>query len=52
MLDHLHALLSFPPSGKPLKLVVSKWKEWTAKELGIVWQRDFPTYISRKTWQV
>jgi hypothetical protein len=22
-------------------LIVSKWKEWTAKELGIVWQRDF-----------
>ena len=41
MPDHLHALLSFPPSGKPLKLVVRKWKEWTAKELGIVWQRDF-----------
>jgi putative transposase len=41
MPDHLHALLSFPPSGKPLKLVVSKWKEWTAKETGIVWQRDF-----------
>lgn len=41
MPDHLHALLSFPPSGKPLKWVVSQWKEWTAKELGIVWQRDF-----------
>jgi REP element-mobilizing transposase RayT len=41
MPDHLHALLSFPPSGKPLKLVVSKWKEWTAKELGIQWQDDF-----------
>jgi putative transposase len=41
MPDHLHALLSFPPSGKPLKLVVSKWKEWTTKEIGIVWQRDF-----------
>jgi REP element-mobilizing transposase RayT len=41
MPDHLHALLSFPSSGKPLKLVVSKWKEWTAKQLGIVWQRDF-----------
>jgi REP element-mobilizing transposase RayT len=41
MPDHLHALLSFPPSGKPLQLVVSKWKEWTAKESGIVWQRDF-----------
>jgi REP element-mobilizing transposase RayT len=41
MPDHLHALLSFPPSGKPLQLVVRKWKEWTAKDLGIVWQRDF-----------
>src|SRR5947199_10730074 len=41
MPDHLHALLSFPPSGKPLRLIISKWKEWTAKELGIVWQRDF-----------
>ena len=41
MPDHLHALLSFPPSDKPLKRVVSKWKEWTAKEIGIVWQRDF-----------
>jgi putative transposase len=41
MPDHVHALLSFPPSGKPLRGVISKWKEWTAKELGIVWQSDF-----------
>ena len=41
MPDHLHALLSFPPSGKPLRLVISKWKEWTAKQLGIDWQEDF-----------
>jgi putative transposase len=41
MPDHLHALISFPPSGKPLQSVVSKWKEWTAKQLGIIWQRDF-----------
>jgi len=41
MPDHLHALLSFPPSDKPIKLIVRKWKEWTAKEIGIVWQRDF-----------
>src|SRR5438034_6540467 len=41
MPDHLHALLSFPPSGKPLRLVVSKWKEWTAKQLAIHWQDDF-----------
>ena len=41
MPDHVHALISFPSSGKPLKTIVSKWKEWTAKEIGIVWQRDF-----------
>ena len=41
MPDHLHMLLSFPPSDKPIRLVVSKWKEWTAKEIGIVWQDDF-----------
>jgi len=41
MPDHLHALISFPPSGKPLKNVVSQWKEWTAKGIGINWQRDF-----------
>ena len=41
MPDHLHALLSFPPSGKPIRLVISKWKEWTAKQLDIDWQEDF-----------
>jgi len=41
MPDHLHALISFPPSGKRIQNVVSKWKEWTAKETGILWQRDF-----------
>ena len=41
MPDHLHALLSFPPSKKPLHAIISKWKEWTAKEIEIVWQRDF-----------
>jgi putative transposase len=41
MPDHLHALLSFPPSDKLIKRVVSKWKEWTAKEIEIVWQADF-----------
>jgi REP element-mobilizing transposase RayT len=41
MPDHLHALLSFPPSGKPFQIVLSKWKEWTAKQLGIHWQIDF-----------
>jgi putative transposase len=41
MPDHLHALLSFPPSGKPIRLVISKWKEWTAKETGVAWQSDY-----------
>jgi REP element-mobilizing transposase RayT len=41
MPDHLHALFSFPPSGKPLRSVISRWKEWTAKQLAIHWQDDF-----------
>jgi len=41
MPDHLHALLSFPPSDKPIRSIVSKWKEWTCKAIGIVWQDDF-----------
>jgi len=41
MPDHVHALLSFPPSDKPLRSIVSEWKGWTAKKLGINWQSDF-----------
>jgi putative transposase len=41
MPDHLHALVSFPPSGKSIKDVISQWKEWLAKKVGIHWQRDF-----------
>ena len=41
MPDHVHALFSFPPSAKRMQLVLSKWKEWVAKEIGIDWQRDF-----------
>jgi putative transposase len=41
MPDHVHGLFSFPPSDKPIHLIVSKWKDCTAKQLGIVWQRDF-----------
>jgi REP element-mobilizing transposase RayT len=41
MPDHVHALISFPPSVNSIKLIVRKWKEWTAKTLGIHWQRDF-----------
>ncbi len=41
MPDHAHALISFPPSEKTLKAIVSQWKGWTAKAIGIEWQRDF-----------
>ncbi len=41
MPDHLHALVSFGPSGKTIPAIVSQWKEWTAKEIGLGWQRDF-----------
>src|SRR5438445_12480121 len=41
MPDHLHLLISFPDIDKRVQTVVSKWKEWTAKTLGVCWQRDF-----------
>jgi REP element-mobilizing transposase RayT len=41
MPDHLHALLSFPPSGKSVQQTVTLWKRWTARQMGIAWQRDF-----------
>ena len=41
MPDHLHALLSFHPHGDGMRSVVSSWKGWTAKTLGIKWQRGF-----------
>src|SRR5262245_55256026 len=41
MPDHLHALPSYPASGKPPRVVIGKSTEWTAKQLGIDWQYDF-----------
>lgn len=41
MPDHVHALVSFPATGKTITTIVSQWKEWTAKQLGIQWQTDF-----------
>jgi putative transposase len=41
MPDHVHALLSFPPSDKKVGKIISKWKEWTAKTIGIEWQEGF-----------
>ncbi|MDD4869822.1 MAG: transposase [Kiritimatiellae bacterium] len=40
MPDHLHGLLSFPVD-KAMKQTISKWKEYTAKQMGVFWQRDF-----------
>jgi putative transposase len=47
MPDHVHLLLSFPPEQR-IQIVVSKWKEWTAKDLKIEWQRDFFEHRLRK----
>ena len=41
MPDHAHALLSFPPDAASMKETVRRWKRWTARQLGIEWQRDF-----------
>jgi putative transposase len=40
MPDHLHGLLSVPYD-QSMKSTISKWKEYTAKHVGIRWQRDF-----------
>ncbi len=41
MPDHVHGLFSFPPSSQPMARVVSKWKEWTANNIGIEWQKNY-----------
>ena len=41
MPDHVHALLSFPPSRNTVHQTVTLWKRWTARQMGIEWQRDF-----------
>jgi REP-associated tyrosine transposase len=41
MPDHLHVLVSFPEVGKRIQAIISKWKEWTSKTVGISWHRDF-----------
>jgi len=40
MPDHVHMLVSIPPDAN-FRNALAKWKEWTAKKLGIRWQRDF-----------
>jgi REP element-mobilizing transposase RayT len=41
MPDHVHLIMSFGRIDARIQTVVSKWKEWTAKSLGIRWRRDF-----------
>jgi putative transposase len=40
MPDHLHAIISFPRE-IGLKIIVTNWKKFLAREQGIQWQRDF-----------
>ena len=40
MPDHLHAILSFPPD-KRLIRVVGEWKRYQAKQHGVAWQGNF-----------
>ena len=48
MPDHVHLIVWFPDIEKRGQTIVSKWKEWTAKSLGIGWQRDFFEHRLRK----
>jgi REP element-mobilizing transposase RayT len=41
MPDHVHGLFSFPPSRYTLRETITLWKRWTARQLGVVWQRDY-----------
>ncbi len=41
MPDHVHGLVSFPLSDRTLQGVVSDWKRWTARHLGVAWQKHF-----------
>jgi REP element-mobilizing transposase RayT len=40
MPDHTHALLSFPRA-ESIRGTMRDWKRYTARHLGIAWQRDF-----------
>jgi len=41
MPDHIHALLRFPQPDRPLTKVVPDFKKYTARTIGIFWQKDF-----------
>jgi putative transposase len=40
MPDHLHAILAFPAE-PGLKMTLTNWKKFVAREHGVLWQRDF-----------
>jgi len=48
MPDHVHLVFAFPDIDQGLQRIVGKWKEWTAKSLGVRWQRDFFEHRLRK----
>jgi putative transposase len=38
--DHLHLLISFPHDAE-IKKTIRQWKSYTARTIGVLWQRDF-----------
>ena len=53
MPDHAHALLAFPQV-ESMRHVITNWKRYTARQLGIQWQRDFFDHRLRdgENWQL
>ena len=41
MPDHLHMLVSYNLRLKPMTEIMSSWKSWCRKNIGINWQRGF-----------
>ncbi len=42
MPDHLHALISFKwDPGNGMMSLIRNWKRYTARHLGLIWQRDY-----------
>ena len=41
MPDHVHGLIRFPSPEHPMKREIADFKKFTARALGIRWQRDF-----------
>lgn len=41
MPDHVHGLIRFPSAEYPMKVTVAQFKKYTARTVGIEWQRDF-----------